>query len=228
MAGKAKIYAVLSGDLVRSSKLSVEQSRGAIQQLKRAVAEFEKNFHGAIQEELDSFRNDSWQLLMKRPELAIRATVFLRASIKMQSDATTRYDTRIGIGIGTVDSISKRRISDSRGAAFTLSGKALDGMNSQRLAYAAQDGRGGDCISHGVIPLLDCIISDWTAIESRAVYGVLRGWTQEGSAAHWPTEKNNAPPTRQAVAEALRRARWGVIEKMLEWLEGSLRSLEVA
>src|SRR6266446_2694396 len=117
MAGKAKIYAVLTGDLVKSSRLSVEQSRKAIGLLKRAVGEFEKTFQGAIQGELDSFRHDSWQMLMKRPTLAIRATIFLRASVKMQSDATTRYDTRIAIGIGAVDSISKRRISDSRGAA---------------------------------------------------------------------------------------------------------------
>lgn len=228
MAGKAKIYAVLTGDLVRSSKLSVEQSRRAIQQLKRAVTDFEKTFQGTIQGELDSFRHDSWQFLMKRPALAIRATIFLRASVKMQSDATTSYDTRIGIGIGTVDSISRRRISDSRGMAFTLSGKALDGMNGQRLAYASENGPVNDCISHGVIPLLDCVISDWTAIESRAIHGALRGWTQEESAAKWQMEKDEEPPTRQAVAKALRRARWATLQSVLEWIESGPQPMEVA
>jgi hypothetical protein len=226
MAGKAKIYAVLTGDLVKSSHLSIQQSRRAMELLKKAAGEFEKSFRGAIEGNLDSFRHDSWQLLMKKPRLAVRAAIFLRTALKMQSDARTRYDTRIGIGIGTVDSISKRRISDSRGAAFTLSGKALDGMDGERLAFASENG--SECIARGVIPLLDCVISDWTAIESRGVYGVLRGWTQEDSAAHWPTEKNKAPPTRQAVAEALRRARWDVVESVIEWLEPSLQPLEVA
>ena len=229
MAGKAKIYAVLTGDLVKSSKLSVEQSRKAIQLLRRRTSEFEKIFQGAIQGELDSFRHDSWQLLVKQPALAIRATIFLRASVKMESDATTRYDTRIAIGIGTVDSISKRRISDSRGAAFTLSGKALDGLRGeQRLAFASENGLTVDCIARGVIPLLDCLINDWTATESRAVHGALLGRTQEESAAKWPVDQGETPRSRQAVAKSLRRANWMNLEGVLEWIEGGSQSKEVA
>jgi hypothetical protein len=228
MPGKTKIYAVLTGDLVKSSKLSVEQSRKAIELLKRRAGEFEKTFQGAIQGELDSFRHDSWQLLMKRPALAIRATIFLRASVKMQSDATTRFDTRIAIGIGTVDSISRRRISDSRGAAFTLSGKALDAMNGQHLAFASENSLAGDCIAQGMIPLLDCVISDWTATESRAVHGALLGRTQEQSAAKWPVDQDETPPSRQAVAKALRRARWITLERVLNWVERNAQPQEVA
>ena len=228
MAGKAKIYAVLTGDLVKSSRLSVEQSRRAIQLLKRAASEFEKTFQGTIQGELDSFRHDSWQLLMKRPALAVRATIFLRSSVKMESDATTRYDTRIAIGIGTVDSTSRRRISDSRGAAFTLSGKALDGMDGERLAFASENALAGDCIAQGVIPLLDCVISDWTATESRAVYGALLGRTQEQSAAKWPVDRGETPPSRQAVAKALRRAGWVALERVLKWIETDAQPEEVA
>jgi len=228
MAGKAKIYAVLTGDLIRSSKLSVEQSRKAIELLKRRAGEFEKTFQGAIQGELDSFRHDSWQLLMKRPALAIRATIFLRASVKMESDATTRYDTRIAIGIGAVDSISRRRISDSRGSAFTLSGKALDGMDDERLAFASENGVAGDCIAQGVIPLLDCVISDWTATESRAVYGALLGRTQEQSAAKWRVDQSDTRPSRQAVAKALHRADWANLERVLGWIERDAQPQKVA
>jgi hypothetical protein len=226
--GKTKLYAVLTGDLVKSSRLSVDQSKRAIELLKRSSGEFEKSFQGAIQGELDSFRHDSWQLLMKRPALAIRATIFLRASIKMESDATTRYDTRIAIGIGTVDSISRRRISDSRGAAFTFSGKALDGMGGERLAFASENGLTGDCIAQGVIPLLDCVISDWTATESRAVCGALLGRTQEQSAAKWPVDQGETRPSRQAVAKALRRARWITLERVLNWAERGMQPQEVA
>ena len=205
MADSLKSYAVLTGDLVKSSRLAAAQSSQAIAWLKEGVATFEKTYRGTVQGTLDSFRHDSWQLLVRNPARAVRLAIFLRAALKTESDTATKYETRIAIGIGPVETISKRRVSDSRGAAFALSGKSLDAMKETRLAFASSGETLGDCLTQGVIPLLDCLIDEWTSTEAQAIQGALLGWTQELSAANW-AEKKTLRPTRQAVAKALRRA----------------------
>ncbi len=232
MANANQQYAVLSGDLVKSSKMSASQSKGAMDHLRKAADELGKIHPESIVGRLDSFRHDSWQLLLGKPELAIRAAVYLRAALKLQSDTKVKYDTRVSIGIGTVESISKRRISDSRGEAFTRSGKGLDAMKDQGLAFAPTSEQSNDelSVAWGVVPLLDCVVTDWTSTESRAVYGALKGWTQEETAAQWPVDDERAkPPTRQAVAKALVRAHWSTVDKVLNWTEeGVKQALKLA
>ena len=227
-----QLYAVLTGDLVRSSLLSVAQSKDAMERLRKAADEFAGVYPKSVVGRLDTFRHDSWQLLLTRPELALRAALYLRATLKMQSDAEVKYDTRVSIGVGLVESIAKRRISDSRGAAFTRSGKGLDAMKDQGLAFASTDKPSADesWIAQGVVPLLDCVVGDWTATESRAAHGALMGWTQEETATRWSGDGANVEqPTRQAVAKALVRAHWATVDVVLESVERAQKQpLEVA
>lgn len=227
MDDRQKIYAVLTGDLIKSSRLTSDQSRGAIERLKKTADDFSKLYSNAVIGRMDSFRHDSWQLLLGHPFLSLRAAVFLRASLKLKSDAQTKYDTRISIGIGTVESISKRRISDSRGPAFTSSGKEMDSMNGRHLAFSI----GGntsvfeEAIGYGIIPLIDCVIDDWTPTESQAVYGALKGWTQEEIANHWLHEKNGKKPSRQAVGDSLNRAHWSRVGAVMLWVETAIKQV---
>ena len=231
MANTNQQYAVLSGDLVKSSKMSASQSKGAMDHLRKAADEFERNHPKSIVGRLDSFRHDSWQLLLGKPELAIRAAVYLRAALKLQSDAKIKYDTRISIGIGTVESISKRRISDSRGEAFTWSGKGLDAMDAEGLTFAVSEEPLVHelWLAHSVVPLLDCVCGDWTAKESRAVHRTMMQWTQEQIADDWPPSKTGKKLTRQAVGDTLIRAHWATVDKVLNWAEeGVKQALKLA
>lgn len=99
--------------------------------LRSSATEFSGCFPGSVQGTMDTFRHDSWQLLLAKPALAFRASLFLRSALRMKSTAETKFDTRISIGIGSIDVVAKTRISDSRGIAFTISGKGLDGMKRQ-------------------------------------------------------------------------------------------------
>jgi hypothetical protein len=226
MMDSNETYAVLTGDLVKSSRLTGDLSRSAMGRLRKRADDFAELHPNTVVGRMDTFRHDSWQLLLERPELAFRTALFLRASLKMDSDAETKYDTRISIGIGTVEAVSKRRISDSRGEAFSLSGQGLDAMESRRLVF--MPGEKHDPfwmgLERGGIPLLDCVAGDWTPTESRAVYGAINGWTQEESAKRWPaSERTGKRPTRQAVAYSLFRAHWNVIEAVLLWAEENSR-----
>jgi len=222
-----RIYAVLTGDLVESSKLSAEASNAALDLLRDAVRQFGETHPGSVSLPLDSFRHDSWQLLLERPELALRAAVFLRASLKMASSPEASLDSRIAVGLGTVETVSEDRVSRSRGPAFTHSGKALDAMGDARIAWA-RAGRADSAaalLAGAAVPLLDCVVNGWTAKESRAVHGTLAGRTQAQIAEGWPLEAADKPLTRQAISDSLRRAQWSRVETALECAETEIRTL---
>ncbi len=221
-----KVYAVLTGDLVDSSKLTSDDSRSAMEMLKKRANEFAGIYPSAIAGRMDTFRHDSWQLLLSEPYLAVRAAIYLRAILKMESDAGRKFDARISIGLGGVELVSKRRISDSRGPAFTYSGEGIDKIKERRLMFVsgAESIIEWQWIARGIIPLLDCVASDWTPRESRAIYGALKGWTQEESAENWPpNEKTGKRPTRQAVQESLDRAHWNAVNEAISWVEKGIK-----
>jgi hypothetical protein len=224
MAKPEKIYAVLTGDLIQSSRLAPEQSRRAMAWLKERAVEF-----GALRPDLvigrmDSFRHDSWQLLLSEPALALRCAVFLRAALRAESDPRTKYDCRIAVGIGTVEHISRRSISDSQGSAFVLSGRGLDEMGRRRICLHADPEEGEWSWVAGVVtPLLEVIVSDWTPTEARAVLGALLGQTHDEIARKWPmADAGGKGPTRQAVSAALSRAHWNSVDEVLTWMERRL------
>lgn len=223
-------HAVLTGDLVRSSSLTSDQSREAMQILKSAATVFSTVYPGAIHGEMDTFRHDSWQLLLNNPVFAFRATLFLRCVLKMKSSAGVKFDTRVAIGLGSVDFVAEKRVSDSRGLAFTLSGRGLDGMKNTHIAF---DGAFGETdvlhdVSLVVVPLLDCVVSDWTPVESAAVSAALLGKTQVETL-EYLFSKQGAVPSRQAIGDSLSRAHWCRVHDVLVRLEGMIaRSLKSA
>jgi hypothetical protein len=216
MAITGNLHAVLTGDLVSSSRLTSTQSQQAMELLRTSSALFEQRFPGTVYGNMDTFRHDSWQLLLNKPDQAFRAALFLRSALKMESDAVTKYDTRISIGIGTVEYIAAERISDSRGPVFTLSGKGVDTIKGASLALSieTEEAEPWSDMIYAVIPLLDCIATDWTPTESRAVNAALMGRTQEESATLWVSKKRSRP-TRQAVGDSLIRAHWNTVHTVL-------------
>jgi hypothetical protein len=217
-------YAVLTGDLVKSSRLTVDESNQTMAWLREYSLEFACDHPGAVVGRISTFRHDSWQLLLSQPQLALTAAVFLRAALKMHSDAKTKYDSRISIGTGSAEFINKEDVSDSRGDAFTISGKGLDGIGKQRLALHISESSELSSLNNLTISLLDCVVSDWTSKEARAIYGAIKGWTQDKSAEMWPNNnKTGKPPTRQTVHKSLSRAHWETVESVLSNYECQTR-----
>ena len=220
MNATGNIRAVLTGDLVRSSRLDIEMSREAMADLRLAANDFNSAFPGAVHGEMDTFRHDSWQLLLDNPVLAFRAALFLRCVLRMKSSASIKYDTRISIGIGPVEYVAEQRISDSRGPAFTLSGKGLDGMKHELLAFdgAFADRDGWRDVTQGIVPLLDCVVTDWTPVESGVVSAALLGKNQAETVDYLLARQGDAP-SRQAVSDSLSRAHWNTVLDVLSRME---------
>ena len=117
-----KIYAVLTGDLVASSRISVELRTEMVRWLKELAGNFFTSIHPeSVVGGLDVFRGDSWQLCLREPSLAVKAAVFFRVGLKAHP-SRQEIDTRVGVGIGGVEHLVESRISESTGPAFVSSG----------------------------------------------------------------------------------------------------------
>lgn len=207
-------YAVLTGDVVQSGQLKKSNLSDVQSALKSATMAYEQVFPETVVGSLGITRGDGWQVALKRPDQSLRLALYLRSSLK----AKFSVDTRVSIGIGTVDSLVISAIVESTGPAFELSGRGLDDLPK----HLRMDLRTDPAHEEGqmLVRLMDCVVQRWSATESRAVAGTLVGKTQEEIAAASPaSSKSGKSPTRQAVAAALKRAAWDSFSESLAFTE---------
>ncbi len=122
--------AVLTGDLIGSTKVSGAAVDHAIATLTEAAARLGPWNHDDTR--FTRFRGDGWQIYLDAPSLAFTACLYLTARLRA---AGCQLETRISVGIGTIDRLTDRDLSGSSGAAFTNSGHGLDDMpRADRLA----------------------------------------------------------------------------------------------
>jgi len=223
-------YAVITGDLVGSTKLTPDELSLARERFRDAIVVARRWNLGVKISELDFFRGDSWQLLVHDPTMALRLAVFLRVSLLSMSLADLlerkkfKADTRLSIGIGPVETISNDRVSLSQGEAFVLSGHNLDRLSGHsNMAIGVADG-----LDHAnvewlpvVVQLLDSLIGGWTTRQAETICLVLDPEPpQQDEIAKL---LNTSQP---AVSRSLLTAKWDAIErtikhfKKLDWDSG--------
>jgi len=212
---KTRDYAIVTGDVVRSSGLSV----AARKKLRTALGTASKRLRSAFRDDVplsvDVFRGDSWQFVVVSPVRALRVALFYRAALI--ATAPKGVDTRMAIAIGRVDFIPER-VSEGDGPAYRLSGRELDALGSRRrMSFAAPDDPAEECLAT-LVAVLDGLVSRWTPAQARAVAGALRGWSQTDIA-----RKSWKPPiSQQAVAQNLAAGSWIQLEIALDFAERSL------
>lgn len=212
--------AVITGDLINSSKLSPkdwEKLHAVMNESSRLLRE---SFKEIVPLDVDIFRGDSWQMLLLEPPKALRISLFYRASIRAKMEMRD-LDTRMAIAIGKIDSIPKTRVSEGHGEAYKLSGEALDRLNRSKA--------GNMCFAHKndelaatfdiIVRLIDAIATRWTNKQALAISGALRGMKQEEIAEKLWEEKI----TQQAVAQHLSRAGWDALEKGTDFFEKKIK-----
>lgn len=211
-----KRYAVLTGDIVGSSKLPKTQRQTLPAAIKRAARQTRKAFPEVIPLDIEVFRGDSWQLLVSDPVRSLRVALFLRACLRSGAQRGRGLDTRVSLGIGPIDFVPASKVSEGDGVAYRASGAGLEKLPSGRfLAFSTSDfdQPGRDTI----IGLIDAIIQDWTGKQALAVAGALRGWTQEKTAAAWPETIS-----QQAITKHLAAAHWDAVGAALMEFERAL------
>ena len=220
---RGKIYAVLTGDIVGSSKLKPAERKELHAALKDTSDKLTEYFRRLVPLQVDIFRGDSWQLLVLDPAQSLRIGLFFRAFLrgKMKSK---RVDTRISIGVGSIDIMPEESISSGDGEAFRSSGEALEALSrTHRMTISFPD----QMISNShqsldvILKLIDALARNWTEKQAHAVSGALLEYTQEKIAKTW-FERGIS---QQAVAQHLDRAGWNAIEIGLNYFTNSLRGI---
>jgi len=167
--------------------------------------------------EVDVFGGDSWQMFLTSPRRALWAALFYRSWLL---SSTPSVDTRIAIGIGGVEYVPDRRVSEGQGEAFDISGRLLRSMaKTPLMRFGCPDAARRETWD-AVVQLVDYIVAtQWTQPRARAVTGALREWKQRDIAALW-----GARVIRQAsVSEHLGKAGWSAINAAVDAFEAAWR-----
>jgi len=220
---RGKVYAVITGDIVGSSKLKPAERKELHAALKDTSDMLTEHFKQLVPLQVDIFRGDSWQLLVIDPAQSLRIGLFFRAFLrgKMKS---TRVDTRISIGVGSIDIMPEESISSGDGEAFRSSGEALESLSrTHRMTISFPQ----SLISNNhqaldvILKLIDALARDWTEKQAHAVSGALLEYTQEKIARTWFEREIS----QQAVAQHLDRAGWNAVEIGLNYFTNSLSGI---
>jgi hypothetical protein len=211
-----RIYAVLTGDLVKSTKLSAEELERVRATTKTAATNVRGWRPGLMEHDLEFFRGDSWQLLLMDPAMALRAAIYLRSVLRSAVDV----DTRIAIGLGSVEAIDSSRISLSTGEAFTLSGRALDQLPASKrmtISLPARASQLGPWMPV-VAELCDGLIAEWQRRQAEIVSLAL---SPDAPSQEDIAKQLKHPLTQQAVAKSLQGARLPVVMRAISQFEAT-------
>jgi hypothetical protein len=215
LPGRA-IAAVLTGDIVNSTKLLLTQEA----RLMKALGQLLGGFRGKRRLH-EFYRGDSFQVYLDDPAEALRLALVCRAlAIEVTGDEETEVvsDIRISIGIGEVK-LPIHQLGIAKGDAFILSGRRFDQLqqSEQRLAI----GCGVPLADLGfqvMADYLDSIFKGMTAKQARVIQELLQGTTQQRLAATLNKSKST-------ISQLANTGRWGEIEKLLLQYETLIKHL---
>jgi len=215
--------AVITGDIVHSRR--IEEMSLLLAELKNAVGETSDYLQTVIK--LEIYRGDSFQMLVDKPEEAMKIAVLIRAVLKSKTvHKTTQgnlsldklWDARVAIGIGSID-MEAAKVVESTGEAFQLSGNQLDSIKKtpNRLSFKSC---WNDLNSQYQIitKLSDTIINRWTNYSAEVAYRyLLYGETQQQMA----KALNISQP---AIHRRLLTANIDAIEEMLNYIKQTIKT----
>lgn len=209
-SGPQRPLAVLTGDIIRSTRLAPEALDAAMAALARGAAAMSA-WPDAEPARFTRFRGDGWQCLAPAPPLALRAVLFLRAHLRALDRET---DTRVSVGVGN-GHVPPEGLDAGSGPAFEVSGRGLDRMaRSQQFAVAWADPPAGAALTGAVFALADEISRLWTPKQAELLIGSLSPGdeSQEVLAARHGV-------TQQAVAKLLGRGGEWALRRALAAVE---------
>jgi hypothetical protein len=202
MGLKKTIGAILTGDIVNSTKLHPGQEKHLFKELaERLLASHPHEF----------YRGDSFQAYVREPEAALKLALQCRTmAIELTEKGETIFDFRISIGIGDVN-LPIDNLGVAKGKAFFLSGRQFDALGERRLAISCGEPV-ADIGFEVMSDYLDNIFKGMTGKQAQVILELLSGTTQQQMA----DAQNKSKSTISQLAAA---GRWPEIERMLQQYE---------
>lgn len=207
-----EIRAVLTCDLVNSSKLQTEDRLTLNKEIKGIVKELSRQ----DQAEYMVYRGDSLQGLLDDPSQSLKHAIYLKAFIKAykvaSSKRSTEADIRISIGTGLIDYVSENLL-ESDGQAFRNSGRTLDSMKKKgRTLMLTTPDEDVNKEWDVILSLLDEVMGKWTIPSAEIIWRLIKGMDDKEIG----KELGISQP---AVSLRKKYAGWEAIHKALNYYE---------
>lgn len=184
-------FAVLTGDIVKSSDLGAAALDEAMTALDHASREMSGWANGMVAG-FARRGGDGWQVALGSGSQGLRAALYLQAMLRrLGKDRATRI--AIATQPGRLDRETVRNLNTGHGPAFTASGRLLEDISGQALMAHADGGAVG-----AAVRLADHISQGWTVAQARAMVEALP--PKSGPRADMA---DRLGITRQAVNQAL-------------------------
>lgn len=200
------MYAVITGDLVKSSHLEAGLREKLLQSAREWYLQTSGNAKAGW---FDVFRGDSIQALVLSPEDALELALELKFKINLQtpSESGPMADIRCAVGIGAIEHFQEN-IKEMDGEALRLSGKTLDGMRTgQHICIRTPwEDLNGELEVYA--SALDYLINSWTLSQREVIYYQLKRMKQTQIA-----EKLSV--SQSAVNQRLKSAGWHLVNQLL-------------
>jgi hypothetical protein len=209
---KKHIHAVLTADIVNSTKLEGATEKGLLKEFDQALKLYKHEF----------YRGDSFQVYMeKEPEKSLRVALICRtAAISMTAGEgdIPLSDLRTGIGIGPVMG-PVRTLGTAKGEAFLRSGRSLDDIQGteSRLTIVT----GNELADIGLMVIgdyIDAVYRRMTTKQAEVIYGLLKGRTQQQLA-------EDLEKSKSTVSQLAATGGWPEIERLLRQYENLIKQL---
>jgi len=168
-----KIYAVMTGDIIGSTRLTERFGSSWVDDLRDSLDYLKKN--SLVPPSI--FRGDSFQIATSNPDSAIKDAIILRLKLisSFKVDETyPRLDARIAIGLGKIDYLPTGKdnynIGEMSGEAFRNSGQLLDrNLKGDRNLIVKTPWPEVDAEMDIHCLVVDRLISKWTTKQCAAV-----------------------------------------------------------
>ena len=204
------IRAVLTGDIVNSTKIGKVNERKLLKSLQQVLEAHLFEF----------YRGDSLQVYIKEPRHALQIALLCRtAGISItQNDMVASSDVRLSIGIGLVNT-SVKTLGNAKSEAFVLSGRAFDEIvhTDTRLTISTANSLANTGLQV-IADYINAIFKVMTSKQAAVIFELLKGESQQQIAAKMKKSKST-------INQRVSAGRWPEIEKLLQHYENIINQI---
>ncbi|HZK07530.1 MAG TPA: SatD family protein [Bacteroidales bacterium] len=183
MPSTTKTYAVITGDIVDSSRFTGEERRQLLGYLKNALAVPAQILGNEVMAfPFEIHRGDGFQGVLQQPTEALKAAIIIRAALRssIKTTLSNTIDARIAIGIGSIILMPDATGGEGDGEAYRNSGLQLDRMmQNNRMLFVRTPNDEINKELNVECALLDAIVTKWSAEQAMAIIEFLKGKTQQ-------------------------------------------------
>ena len=206
-----KLRAVLTGDIIDSSRLKEVKFQTVMEQLRNELVRLEET---EVINLYEMYRGDAFQAYISNPRVGLKVLFKIRTlinslkSVRDKRGQQPTYNIRLSLGIGNVSNEPDNM--RTKKTPFMLSGQALDEISAEdsTIAVKTED----EFINQELQTeffLLEYILKNWTPVSAGIMYKKLYGFTERQIA-------DELDISQSAVNQHSSQAYWNGIQKLME------------